>query len=153
MGYEAYSAFPACWIFFFRVCKCYDSNLSELELTIILPQEKSHRGWVFHYKQAEVIPSSDGGYVLKVKGNGWFDVLLQVAKQEDLQIWCTRLNIAARRQKHDLETMEWQSAKTSAFHDSTQSSHLSSGEAQLPLEELLNLEHEHKRRLQNTSDL
>ncbi|KAI9496049.1 periplasmic binding protein-like I [Zychaea mexicana] len=61
--------------------------------------EKSHKGLVFHYVEASIVSSMDGGYILKVHGTGQTDVLMQVARHEDLDIWYERFNVYSKLQQ------------------------------------------------------
>ncbi|KAI8343029.1 7 transmembrane sweet-taste receptor of 3 GCPR-domain-containing protein [Chlamydoabsidia padenii] len=54
--------------------------------------ENTGKGNVFGYSHASVESATKGAYVLKLHGLHFYDIMVQVANEEDLQQWCNWFN-------------------------------------------------------------
>ncbi|KAI9313079.1 7 transmembrane sweet-taste receptor of 3 GCPR-domain-containing protein [Dichotomocladium elegans] len=54
--------------------------------------EKSHHGQVLGYTRASIVSCVPEAYIFKVHGKGFYDVLVQVGSQQELEQWCSWFN-------------------------------------------------------------
>lgn len=52
-----------------------------------------------------IISSSGDEHIIKVRGNGRSDVLIQVARQQELELWCARFNSYCRQDPPPMQSV------------------------------------------------